>query len=72
MTNYSLLEEITNMKFCDALNKLPGKEENGLFEKNFLRTWDMSDDDIKAVARGACALKSLRVLVSKSFACPSP
>lgn len=60
MTNYSLLEGITNMKFCDALNKLPGKEENGLFEKNFLRTWDMSDDDIKAVARGACALKSLR------------
>ena len=48
------------MKFCDALNKLPGKEENGLFEKNFLRTCDMSDDDIKAVARGACALKSLR------------
>lgn len=48
------------MNFCDALNKLPGKEENGLFGKNFLRTWDMSDEDIKAVARGACALKALR------------
>ena len=48
------------MIFCDALNKLPGKEDNGLFGKNFLRTWDMSDDDIKAVAVGACALKTLR------------
>lgn len=48
------------MKFCDALNKLPGKEENKLFGKNFLRTWDMSDEDIKAVAIGACALKALR------------
>ena len=48
------------MNFCDALNKLPGKEENGLFGKNFLRTWEMSDEDIKAVASGACALKALR------------
>ena len=48
------------MNFCDALNKLPGKEENGLFGKNFLKTWDMTDEDIKAVANAACALKSLR------------
>ena len=48
------------MNFCDALNKLPGKEKNGLFGKDFLRTWDMSDEDIKAVASGACALKALR------------
>lgn len=48
------------MDFCDAINKLPGSGENGLYEKNFLKTWDMSDDDIKAIAGGACALKSLR------------
>lgn len=48
------------MNFCDALNKLPVKEKNGLFGKDFLRTWDMSDEDIKAVASGACALKALR------------
>lgn len=48
------------MNFCDVLNKLPGKEENGLYGKNFLKTWDMTDEDIKAVANAACALKSLR------------
>ena len=48
------------MDFCEAINALPGKDENTLFEKNFLRTWDMSDDDIKAIAKGACALKALR------------
>ena len=48
------------MNFCDAINKLPGKEENGLFEKSFLRTWDMTDKDICAVASGACALKEFR------------
>ena len=48
------------MDFCDAINTLPGKEENRLYGKNFLRTWDMSDDDIKSIAKGACALKALR------------
>lgn len=48
------------MEYCDAINKLPDSEENGLYGKNLLRTWDMSDADIKAVAKGACALKSLR------------
>ena len=48
------------MEYCDAINKLPDSEENGLYGKNLLRTWDMSDDDIKAIARGTCALKSLR------------
>ena len=48
------------MNYCDALNKLPGKEENGLFGKSFLKTWEMTDKDIEAVASGACALKALR------------
>ena len=48
------------MDFCDAINKLPDSKENGLYGKSLLRTWDMSDDDIKAIARGTCALKSLR------------
>lgn len=48
------------MNFCDAIEKLPGKEENTLYGKSILRTWDMSDDDITAVAKGACALKSMR------------
>lgn len=48
------------MGFCDAINKLPDSKENGLYGKSLLRTWDMSDDDIKAIARGTCALKSLR------------
>ncbi|MBQ6878325.1 MAG: knotted carbamoyltransferase YgeW [Oscillospiraceae bacterium] len=48
------------MNNCDILDKLPEKEKNGLFGKNFLRTWDMSDSDIESVARSACALKALR------------
>lgn len=48
------------MDFCDAINKLTDSKENGLYGKSLLRTWDMSDDDIKAIARGTCALKSLR------------
>ena len=48
------------MDFCEVINKLPNKEENGLFGKSLLRTWDMSDEDIVSVARGACALKALR------------
>lgn len=48
------------MDFYDAINKLPDSKENGLYGKSLLRTWDMSDDDIKAIARGTCALKSLR------------
>ena len=48
------------MNFCDAINALPCKENNGLFGKSFLRTRDMTDADIEAVAKGACALKALR------------
>ncbi|MBQ5323423.1 MAG: knotted carbamoyltransferase YgeW, partial [Oscillospiraceae bacterium] len=48
------------MDFCDAMEKLPEKENNGLFGKNLLRTKDMSDEDIKAIAAGACALKAMR------------
>lgn len=48
------------MNFCDAIEKLPSKEENTLYGKSILRTWDMSDDDVTAVAKAACALKSMR------------
>lgn len=48
------------MDFCNAMEKLPEKENNGLFGKNLLRTKDMSDEDIKAIAAGACALKTMR------------
>ena len=48
------------MNFNDIIDKLPGSEENGLFEKSFLRTWDMTDKDVTAVVNGACALKKLR------------
>ena len=48
------------MNFNDIIDKLPGSEENGLFEKSFLRTWDMTDEEIAAVANGASALKKLR------------
>ena len=48
------------MEYCDVMNKLPGKEENSLFGKSVLNTKNMSDDDIKAIAAGACALKALR------------
>ena len=48
------------MDYCEAINKLPGSNENGLYGKNCLKTWDMTDEEIISVARGACALKALR------------
>ena len=48
------------MDLNEIINKLPGKEDNRLFEKSFLRTRDMSDEDITAVAACAGAIKALR------------
>ena len=48
------------MDYCEAINKLPGSKENGLYGKSCLKTWDMTDEEIISVARGACALKALR------------
>ncbi|MBQ2861537.1 MAG: knotted carbamoyltransferase YgeW [Oscillospiraceae bacterium] len=47
------------MENCGAMEKIPGKE-NTLYAKSILKSWELSDDDIKAVASGACALKSFR------------
>ena len=47
------------MENCGAMEKIPGKE-NPLYAKSILKSWELSDDDIKAVASGACALKSFR------------
>ena len=44
----------------EIINTLPEKSENGLYGKSFLRSWDMTDSDIKAVAAGAGILKALR------------
>lgn len=48
------------MNFTDAINNLPDKENNTLYGKSILRTWDMTDDDIAAVANGAGILKAMR------------
>ncbi|MBQ3499905.1 MAG: knotted carbamoyltransferase YgeW [Oscillospiraceae bacterium] len=48
------------MDYCDAINKLPENSGNSLYGKNYLRTWDMSSEEIISVARGACALKAMR------------
>lgn len=48
------------MDYCGAINKLPESKENGLYGKNYLCTWDMSDDDIVSVINSAYALKALR------------
>ncbi len=48
------------MNCCDTIKNLPGKGENTLYQKSFLRTWDMSDKDIEAILKSACALKNLR------------
>lgn len=47
------------MENCGEMEKIPGKE-NTLYAKSILKSWELSDDDIKAVASGACALKSFR------------
>ncbi len=48
------------MDYYEIINKIPGEGENGLFGKSFLRTWDMTDEEVEAVAAGAGALKALR------------
>ncbi|MGN1011138.1 MAG: knotted carbamoyltransferase YgeW, partial [Clostridia bacterium] len=48
------------MEFEEILSSLPEKEGNGLYRKDFLRTWDMSDEDIKLIASAAAGLKALR------------
>lgn len=48
------------MDFYDIIKELPGKGENDLLGKSFLRTWDMNDKDVFSVAQGAFALKTLR------------
>ena len=57
--NYNLLRR-NNMNFRETAARLPAEGENNLFGKSFLRTWDMTDEDVKAVAAGAGALKALR------------
>ncbi|MBR5311159.1 MAG: knotted carbamoyltransferase YgeW [Oscillospiraceae bacterium] len=48
------------MDFCESINKLPNKEENTLHGKSILKTWNMTDEDIAAVANGAAILKEMR------------
>ncbi len=48
------------MDLNEIINTLPEKSENGLYGKSILRSWDMTDSDIKAVAAGAGILKALR------------
>lgn len=48
------------MEFEEILSSLPEKEGNGLYRKDFLRTWDMSYEDIKLISATAAGLKALR------------
>ncbi len=48
------------MELEAILSTLPEKEGNGLYRKDFLRTWDMSDDDVVLIASVAAALKAMR------------
>ena len=48
------------MEFEEILSSLPEKEGNGLYRKDFLRTWDMSDEDIRLILSSAEALKNMR------------
>lgn len=48
------------MEFEEILSSLPEKEGNGLYRKDFLRTWDMSDGDIELILSSAAALKNMR------------
>lgn len=48
------------MELEEILNSLPEKEGNGLYRKDFLRTWDMTDEDVKLIASCAEALKAMR------------
>ena len=48
------------MNLTELINKLPKKDENTLFEKSFLKTSAMTDDEIVAVAEASGILKGLR------------
>lgn len=48
------------MDFREQLNKLKGLDYAGLFQEDFLLTWDKSEDEIRAVLAVADALRALR------------
>ena len=41
------------MDYCEAINKLPGSKENGLYGKSCLKTWDMTDEEIEMLRKTA-------------------
>ncbi len=48
------------MELENILSTLPEKGGNSLYRKDFLRTWDMSDEDITFIASSAAVLKAMR------------
>ena len=48
------------MDFREQLSKLDGLDLSGLFNEDFLLTWDKSEDEIRGVLAVADALRALR------------